>query len=104
MLLFSAKVSMQRFYGRERKALVGFFMNREEATACLKEILNSCINVNPDAFLLMESSPGATGYTIYMKANLDSACKEQVSRIISQHNLSMREENGGIVIFKQKLD
>ncbi len=78
-------------------------MKRDEATACLKEILNSCDNVNPDAFLLMEFTPDAAGYAIYIKAILDDDGRAQVHRIITNRHLVMREDRGGIVIYKQKM-
>ena len=79
-------------------------MNREEAVATLKEIINGCRYLSLDAMTLDSSKTEeqSVNYRIRIKGALDRADKEAISDIIKQRDLVMEENQTEIVIYKPK--
>jgi hypothetical protein len=77
-------------------------MQRNQAVNCLKEILECCTTLDPQAFSLMEKSrnPSSEGYSIHIKASC--ICKQQFDPITKKYGFEMEEENGEILIFQPK--
>ena len=79
-------------------------MKRDEAISCLKEI--SVAYKDASAVTLTESkaTDASIGYQLHITASLASVIdRELVKGVIEKHNLSIREENGEVVIYKAKL-
>lgn len=59
----------------------------------------------PDSVSLIDSKPDdsfSVGYQIHIKAVLDEETEDQVRDIAEKHDLSFRQEEGEVIIFKQK--
>ena len=77
-------------------------MNKSEALAVMHEICDSfrepltltCVSLDPK-----QVTPVAAGYQIRMKAELDAASRQLIEKILGKHKLTMREEQGYIVVF-----
>jgi hypothetical protein len=81
------------------------FLIRADAVSVLKEISSACRNLNEAAFSLVESRPEdktSAGYQLRIKATLDSADKQSLKEIVQKNNLSFKEDEGTVTIFKQK--
>ena len=80
-------------------------MNRHEAVAFLKEIINTCENMSPDSVALIHSmdDQNSTGYQVHIKTVLDSETKQQLRNIAEKHNLVLKEEKGKVIIYKPKV-
>ena len=80
-------------------------MNRAEAVALYKEIMNLCEDMRASAVNLIESKPNnlkATGYQVRFKAVLSNESAQQIRSIAEKLNLAVIEENGKVVIYKPK--
>ena len=80
-------------------------MNRAEAVALYKEIMNLCESMGSNAFNLMASEkndPTAKGYQIRMTMSMDTEIKQQITNIAKRHNLALKEEKGEVIIYEPK--
>ena len=80
-------------------------MNRDEAIALYKEIMNLCPSMGSSAVNLMKSRPDdpvAQGYQVRIRASPDSESEKLIEEIAKKHSLVMKEENGEVIIFKPK--
>ena len=80
-------------------------MNRDEAVAIYKEIINVCENMGSNAFNLMLSEKNdatAKGYQIRITMSTDSEIKQQITNIAKKHDLAVKEEKGEVIIYKPK--
>ncbi len=82
-------------------------MNRQEATAVLREVLNDCSDyVNMDFVSITDSAfqtrLKSTGYEIYIKCNLRSGLQGCLAPILEKHGLEMAELKDAIIIYKAK--
>lgn len=81
-------------------------MNRDEAVAIYKEIMNLCESMGSNAFNLMLSEKNdstAKGYQIRITMSEDTKIKQQVANIAKKHSLAVKEEKGEVVIYKPKI-
>ena len=77
-------------------------MNKSEALAVMHEICDSvresltltCVSLDPK-----QVTPLAAGYQIRMKGELDTTSRRLIETILGKHKLTMREEQGYIVVF-----
>ncbi len=80
-------------------------MNRYEAVAIYKEIINVCEDMGANAFNLMlseKNDPTSKGYQIRITMLPDAEIKQQITNIAKKHDLSMKEEKGEVIIYKPK--
>ncbi|MGD0996383.1 MAG: hypothetical protein ABR909_12775 [Candidatus Bathyarchaeia archaeon] len=80
-------------------------MNRDEAVAIYKEIINVCENMGSNAFNLMLSEKNdatAKGYQIRITMSTDTEIKQQITNIAKKHNLAVKEEKDEVIIYKPK--
>jgi len=80
-------------------------LNRTEAVAIYKEIMNSCEDMRASAVNLIESKSNnlkATGYQVRIRAVLSSEGAQQIRDIAEKLNLAVIEENGEVVIYTPK--
>ena len=79
-------------------------MNKQEASAFLKELLSDC-NFDSNSFILMEPNPEdtiSTGYKIRIVAVLDNECRQRIRGITKKHDLAVVEEQDKIIVYKPK--
>lgn len=79
-------------------------MNREEAVACLKEILNLSRHMSPNAVTFEKSSAneGSMGYRVRIKGTTFEDDRQAVNTVAKNHNLVVKEEDNEIVIYKPR--
>ena len=80
-------------------------MNRAEAVAIFKEIINECKEAGSSAFNLRlsdKNDPTFRGYRIHITMSPDSEIKQQITNITKKHDLAMKEESGEVIIYKPK--
>jgi hypothetical protein len=80
-------------------------VNRAEAVALYKEIMNLCEDMRASAVNLIESksnNPKATGYQVRIRAVLSNESAQQIRGVAEKLNLGVLEENGEVVIYKPK--
>jgi len=78
-------------------------MNRAEAVAIYKEIMNLCESMGSNTFKLVSSpsdKKASTNYEIRITMQEDVAIKQQVANIAKKHNLAMKEKKGEVIIYK----
>jgi hypothetical protein len=78
-------------------------LNREEAIQIYKELMIECKGLNSVSIYLSpprENDVISEGYQIYLPITIRNADKESVQRIANDHNLSIREINDKIIIYK----
>ncbi len=76
--------------------------NRAEAIAVLQEVLD----VWRESVLINSASIDtqfSSGFEIKMKCNLDDNSRNNIRSILEKHKLSLKEENGFLVLFSQLL-
>ena len=80
-------------------------MNRDEAVAIYKEIVNVCESMGSNAFNLMLSEKNdatAKGYQIRITMSPDAEIRKQITNIAKKHDLAVKEEKGEVIIYKPK--
>jgi hypothetical protein len=80
-------------------------MNRDEAVAIYKEIVNVCESMRANAFNLRLSEKNdatAKGYQMRITMSPDPEIKQMITNIIKKHNLAMKEEKNEVVIYSPK--
>ncbi len=80
-------------------------MNRDEAVAIYKEIVNVCESMKLNAFNLMLSEKNdstAKGYQIRITMSPDTEIKQQITNIAKKHDLAVKEEKGEVIIYKPR--
>ena len=81
-------------------------MNRAEAVALYKEIMNLCEDMRTSAVNLIESKPNnpkVTGYQVHIRTVLSNESAQQIRSIAEKLNLAVIKENGEVVIYKPKI-
>ena len=79
-------------------------MNKQEASAFLKELLVKC-NLESNSYILLEPNPKDTlsaGYKIRIKTNLDLDRRQQLKEISKKYDLVVVEEHSQIIVYKPK--
>lgn len=78
-------------------------MNRNEAVAYLKDVLNACNDMSPDAVSFETAkNSNSTGYTVRIKGAIHESDRIMVKEIAKRHSLSVREEHGEVVVYRPK--
>jgi hypothetical protein len=83
------------------------FVEKTESNTVLFEILQACENMDLNCFSITETKAHnnyAAGYTVSIKAFLDSVHKQEVLAIAKKHGLSAREEKQALIIFRPEND
>lgn len=76
-------------------------MRREEAVACLKEILALSQNMSPDSVTFEKYfSEGLMGYRVRIKGTTFENDRQAVSMVAKKHDLLVEEEGNEIIIYK----
>jgi hypothetical protein len=78
-------------------------LKRQEAVTCLKEI-NAATGISPEAVALFPSKAedNSTGYQMHIKIAIDSKTKQTLQNIAEKYGLSVKEEEGKVVIYESK--
>jgi archaellum biogenesis ATPase FlaH len=82
-------------------------MNRQEAIALLREILEACrglIEMNYVSLDLADAQirKSADYYELHVKWVLDERLRQCLTPILEKHQLSMKESKGSIIIYAPK--
>ena len=79
-------------------------MEREEAVAVLKEILNDCRELDGNGICLMPPNTNgisSKGLQVYIKdPNNDKEVISRLKAIADKHNAALQENDGYLVIFR----
>jgi hypothetical protein len=79
-------------------------MNKQEASAFLKELLIKC-NLESNSYVLLAPNPKDTlsaGYKIRIKTILDGDRRQQLKEISKKYDLVVVEEHSQIIVYKPK--
>jgi hypothetical protein len=79
-------------------------MNKQEASAFLKELLIKC-NLDSNSYILLEPNPKDTlsaGFKIRIKTNLDINRRQQLKEITKKYDMVVVEEHSQILVYKPK--
>jgi hypothetical protein len=79
-------------------------MNRQEAAAVLREVLEACqdlvdmnyVSLNPSDAKIRKKTDN---YELYIKCVLDNSLKRCLTPILEKHQLRMKELSGAISIY-----
>jgi hypothetical protein len=76
-------------------------MQRNEAITYLKELLNACSNMSPQA-VSFESNTNSQSidYRVHIKGFIYDSDKLMVKEIAKKHSLSVKEELDEVIIYK----
>ena len=82
-------------------------MNRQEAIALLREIIEACseliemnyVSLNPADARIRK---GVDDYELHVKWVLDERLRQCLTPILEKHQLSMKESKGSIIIYAPK--
>jgi hypothetical protein len=82
-------------------------MNRQEATAVLREIVEACRELTDINYVSLNLSDAqirkdSDGYELYIKCDLSSSLKRCLTPILEKRQLRLKELNGAIVIYTPK--
>ena len=80
-------------------------MNRDQAVAIYKEIMNLSESMGSNAFdlrLSKKDDPTSEGYKICITLSADHEIKQQITNVAKKHNLAVKEEKGEVIVFKPK--
>lgn len=79
-------------------------MNREEAVACLKEILALSQHMSPNAVTFEKSLANeiSTGYRVRIKGSTFDDDRQAVNLVAKNHKLVVKEEDNEIVIYQPR--
>ncbi len=81
-------------------------MNKQEASALLKELLVEC-KLDSNSYVLMEPNPKdplSSGYKLRVVTALDKDIRQKLKEISKKHNLTVIEEHTQIIVYKPKSD
>lgn len=81
------------------------YMNKQEASSLLKEVISKC-SLDSESFFLVEPNPEdtlSTGYKLRIKTILNNQCRQQLIQITKEHNLAVIEEQTQITVYKPEL-
>jgi hypothetical protein len=73
-------------------------MNREEAMAVLKEIVKICQKVGV-TYISLKSAKESESYELHIEDHFDEKDCEILQNILQKHNLSMRKNDGRVIIY-----
>ncbi len=77
-------------------------MNKTEALAVLHEFHDACKESETTSSVSLDGSQVSHiftgGYQIRMKCELDSCSREILKGIVKKHNLTMKEQNGYVIL------
>jgi hypothetical protein len=82
-------------------------MNRQEAIALLREILEACselFDMNYVSLNLADAQirKSADDYELHIKSVLDERLRQCLTPILEKHQLRMKESKGSIIIYAPK--
>ncbi|MCW3998704.1 MAG: hypothetical protein NWE93_00510 [Candidatus Bathyarchaeota archaeon] len=78
-------------------------MKRTQALSCINEIQDACMDLSQadkQQIEIKNNVQHADGYTILIKSFLTNVRKRQVSSIAQKYQLSMQEEDEGLMIYQ----
>jgi hypothetical protein len=76
-------------------------MQRNEAVTYLKELLNACSNMSPQA-VSFESNTNSqsTDYRVHIKGPIYDSDKQMVKEIAKKHSLTVKEDSDEVIIYR----
>ena len=74
-------------------------MDRNEAVTYLKELLNTCQSMSPQA-VSFEKNGASAGFKVHIKGVTNEPDKEKIRGIAQKHSLAVEEESDAVVIYK----
>jgi hypothetical protein len=79
-------------------------MKRDEAVITLREISETCRDMNGSAVSLINSKPedASTGYRLCIKGFLDGNDRMLLRNIAEKRKLAIKEEKDEVIIFQPK--
>ncbi len=75
-------------------------MDRSEATAVLRELLDVCNGVIMTSCVFL-APVGSENYNLHIKCALDEPLRKCVLGVCEKHKLKMRETGGTVVIYRE---
>jgi hypothetical protein len=76
-------------------------MYRTEAVTYLKELLNICNGMSPEAVSFERfKNSDSISYRVQIKGTIHESDKQMVRDIAKKHSLAVKEEQGEVVVYK----
>lgn len=75
-------------------------MDRSEATAVLRELLDVCNSVILTSCVFL-APVGSENYNLHIKCTLDETVRKCVIAVCEKHRLKMRETGGTVIIYRE---
>jgi hypothetical protein len=90
-LKFGARA--ESFYVNLLREFLGIVLKREEAILVLKELLDSCMDLDGHSLELAPPNVPNSGYQIIIKGILDQETKQHIQNITTKHQLTTQTGN-----------
>jgi hypothetical protein len=75
-------------------------MNRNEAVTYLKELLNQCNDMSPNAVSFdQRRTDGSINYTVHIRGSIAESEKQIVCEIAKKQGFAVKDNSDGVVIF-----
>jgi len=75
-------------------------MNRNEAVTYLKELLNQCNGMSPNAVSFDQlRTDGSINYTVHIRGSIAESEKQIVCEIAKKQGFAVKDNSDGVVIF-----
>ncbi len=78
-------------------------MNRNEAVSYLRDLLNECDGLSPNAVSFEQQvNAQAAGYTLRIKGSMHASDIEVVRSIAKKHSLEVKDEKDSLLVYRPK--
>ncbi len=75
-------------------------MNRNEAVTYLKELLNQCNDMSPNAVSFEQlRANGSINYSVHIRGSIAQSDKQIVRDIAKKQGYSVKDNSDGVIIF-----
>jgi hypothetical protein len=75
-------------------------MNRSEATAVLRELLDACNGLILTSCVFL-APVGSENYNLHIKCALDETLRRCALAVCEKHKLKMKETGGTVIIYRE---
>lgn len=74
-------------------------MNRHEAVTYLKDLLNVCNEMSPDAVSFENLQNDTSGYRLRIRGTIQECDKQKVRDIAKKHSLEVKENQNEVIVY-----
>ncbi len=75
-------------------------MNRNEAVSYLKDLLNECDGLSPNAVSFEQVNAQTACYTLRIRGSMHASDIEIVRSIAKKHSLQVRNDKDSVLVFR----